>query len=182
MRNAKSFLASVSPMVKGVSIRTILVRTLLSKQNALKIMQEMYAYGFNNHALLIHNALISKAHLVLYANNTQINVLVMVKPVFPFPNVPNTLIRLVAHLESMENVDGLITLVLPLRSVLILMLLLQNYANHILVNVFLMARAAFQRLSAIITRLKHPVSLEVLMAFVYGLKNLADKENAQMQL
>lgn len=46
-------------MVKDVLIRTINAKMLWLKQSALKIMQEMYVYGFNNNVLLFHNALIS---------------------------------------------------------------------------------------------------------------------------
>lgn len=117
--NVKNFLANVTLMVKDVSIKTIHVRTLLLKANALKIMQEIFAYGFNNNVLIFHNALKFKVHLMINVNNIQINVLVMVLLVYLFHNVLNILIKLVAHLVLMDNVDGLIILVLPLKNALI---------------------------------------------------------------
>lgn len=78
----------------------------MSKQSVLRIIQEIYVYGFNNNVLLIPNVWTSKGHLINFANNTQINVLVMVLLAFPFRNVQNMLIKLVVHLELMGNVDG----------------------------------------------------------------------------
>lgn len=78
IQNAKNFLVNVFRMVKDVLIKTFNVKTLLSKQNVLKIMLVMFVYGFNNNVSLFHNAQISKNHLILYVNNTQISVLAMV--------------------------------------------------------------------------------------------------------
>lgn len=62
----------------------------------------------------------------------------MVLLVYLYHSVHNILIKLVVHLELMDNVVGIITIVLSLRNALILMLLLLNYANNTLVYVFLM--------------------------------------------